>query len=136
MRDDLPEAVHTVLRRWHSGQQEALPWGEMLTVAQHLAESPLPNPDLSGKVVVLEALVSLVGEAGEDAARIIRLRFVDGLTAAATARELNLSQDVVYKRQRVAIQVIAAPWREDVALRVAHALETQGVVGTTRPRGG
>jgi 1-carboxybiuret hydrolase len=36
----------------------------------------------------------------------------------------------------IAIQVIAAPWREDVALRVAHALETQGVVGTTRPRGG
>jgi aspartyl-tRNA(Asn)/glutamyl-tRNA(Gln) amidotransferase subunit A len=36
----------------------------------------------------------------------------------------------------IAIQVIAAPWREDVALRIAHALETQGVVGTTRPRGG
>ena len=28
----------------------------------------------------------------------------------------------------IAVQIIAAPWREDVALRIAHALEAQGVV--------
>jgi aspartyl-tRNA(Asn)/glutamyl-tRNA(Gln) amidotransferase subunit A len=33
----------------------------------------------------------------------------------------------------IAVQVIAAPWREDVALRIAHALETQGVVVAPRP---
>ena len=33
----------------------------------------------------------------------------------------------------IAIQIIAAPWREDVALRVAHALEKMGVVGAPRP---
>jgi 1-carboxybiuret hydrolase len=32
-----------------------------------------------------------------------------------------------------AVQVIAAPWREDVALRIAHALEAQGVVAAPRP---
>jgi aspartyl-tRNA(Asn)/glutamyl-tRNA(Gln) amidotransferase subunit A len=31
------------------------------------------------------------------------------------------------------VQIIAAPWREDVALRVAHALEQAGVVSATRP---
>jgi hypothetical protein len=33
------------------------------------------------------------------------------------------------------VQVIAAPWREDVALRIAHALEMKGVAAVTRPRG-
>jgi Asp-tRNA(Asn)/Glu-tRNA(Gln) amidotransferase A subunit family amidase len=31
------------------------------------------------------------------------------------------------------VQVIAAPWREDVALRIAHALEKAKVVAAPRP---
>jgi AtzE family amidohydrolase len=33
----------------------------------------------------------------------------------------------------IAVQIIAAPWREDVALRVAHALEQSGVARALRP---
>jgi len=33
----------------------------------------------------------------------------------------------------IAVQIIAAPWREDVALRIAHTLEAQGVVAAPRP---
>lgn len=33
----------------------------------------------------------------------------------------------------IGVQIIAAPWREDVALRIAHALETMGVVAALRP---
>jgi 1-carboxybiuret hydrolase len=33
----------------------------------------------------------------------------------------------------IGVQIIAAPWREDVALRIAHALETQGVAIAQRP---
>ena len=33
----------------------------------------------------------------------------------------------------IAVQIIAAPWREDVGLRIAHALEVQGVVAVSRP---
>src|SRR5215211_1469285 len=35
----------------------------------------------------------------------------------------------------IGVQIIAAPWREDVALRVAHALERGGVVSAPPPRG-
>ncbi len=35
----------------------------------------------------------------------------------------------------IGVQIIAAPWREDVALRIAHALETMGVVSAPRPAG-
>jgi aspartyl-tRNA(Asn)/glutamyl-tRNA(Gln) amidotransferase subunit A len=33
----------------------------------------------------------------------------------------------------IAVQIIAAPWREDVALRIAYALEKQGVVAAPHP---
>ena len=33
----------------------------------------------------------------------------------------------------IAVQIITAPWREDVALRLAHALEVKGVVAAMRP---
>lgn len=35
----------------------------------------------------------------------------------------------------IGVQIIAAPWREDIALRVAHALERMGVVSAPPPRG-
>ncbi len=35
----------------------------------------------------------------------------------------------------IGVQVIAAPWREDIALRVASAMERAGVVSAARPRG-
>jgi len=33
----------------------------------------------------------------------------------------------------IGVQIIAAPWREDVALRLAHALEAQGIATAPRP---
>ena len=35
----------------------------------------------------------------------------------------------------IGVQIIASPWREDIALRVAHALEKMGVVSAPPPRG-
>jgi aspartyl-tRNA(Asn)/glutamyl-tRNA(Gln) amidotransferase subunit A len=35
----------------------------------------------------------------------------------------------------IGVQIIAAPWREDIALRVAYALEKMGVVAAPSPRG-
>jgi 1-carboxybiuret hydrolase len=35
----------------------------------------------------------------------------------------------------IGVQIIAAPWREDIALRVAYALERSGVVAAPPPRG-
>src|SRR3984893_1587266 len=35
----------------------------------------------------------------------------------------------------IGVQIIAAPWREDIALRVAYALQRMGVVSAPQPRG-
>ena len=40
---------------------------------------------------------------------------------------------VPLKPMPIGVQIIAAPWREDVALRIAHALEQAGVVAATQP---
>ncbi len=34
----------------------------------------------------------------------------------------------------IAVQVITAPWREDIALRIAYALEQAGVCSAPRPK--
>ncbi len=33
----------------------------------------------------------------------------------------------------IAVQIVAAPWREDVALRIAYALEGRGAVAARKP---
>jgi aspartyl-tRNA(Asn)/glutamyl-tRNA(Gln) amidotransferase subunit A len=33
----------------------------------------------------------------------------------------------------IGVQIIAAPWREDIVLRIAHALEMKGAVAAPRP---
>jgi aspartyl-tRNA(Asn)/glutamyl-tRNA(Gln) amidotransferase subunit A len=33
----------------------------------------------------------------------------------------------------IGVQIIAAPWREDVALRIAHALEQVGAAAAPKP---
>ena len=35
----------------------------------------------------------------------------------------------------IGVQIIAAPWREDIALRVAYALERAGAASAPKPRG-
>ena len=127
MRKDLLRAVHTALRRWHTGKQEELPWGEMLTVSQRLAESPMPDPDLVIKEIVLESLNSMEEQAGGEGAQILRLRFLDGYTATATANRLNLTEDVVYKRQRAAIaELTQLVWQAEVEARSIREARISG----------
>jgi aspartyl-tRNA(Asn)/glutamyl-tRNA(Gln) amidotransferase subunit A len=42
---------------------------------------------------------------------------------------------VALKPLPIGVQIIAAPWREDIALRTAYALEQMGVVAAPPPRG-
>ena len=40
---------------------------------------------------------------------------------------------VPLKPMPIGVQIIAAPWREDIPLRIAHALEQAGVVAAGKP---
>jgi hypothetical protein len=134
MREDLPLAVHTSLRKWHTGAQEELPWAQMLTVAQRLAESPVADHDLAVKQVVLDALRMLEEHAGGDVAQILRLRFLDGYTGAAAANRLNLTQDVVYKRQRAAVEALAKViWQSELEARAVVEARVVGRLEIKEP---
>lgn len=120
MREDLVGAVQTVLRRWHAGKQDRAPWDEMLSVAERLAESPVPDPDLAVKQTVLDALNAMQQHGAGEGAAILRLRYLDAYTATATANRLNLTEDVVFKRQRSALADLAQIiWQEEVEARAA-----------------
>ncbi|MEJ2210490.1 MAG: NB-ARC domain-containing protein [Anaerolineae bacterium] len=106
--EDLFQAIHTALRSWLSGSLQKEPWSDMLVVRLQTAEQPTPNLELATKKVLLDALDALEKEEGSVAGKILRLRFLDGLTAQATANRLNLTENVVYKQQRTAIEEMAA----------------------------
>ena len=43
------------------------------------------------------------------------------------------NDDFLAAAKKLGVQIIAAPWREDIALRVAYALEQMGAVEAPRP---
>jgi hypothetical protein len=108
MPPELPGAIHQALRTWHTGQQPDLPWREMYVVAQRLAQQPVPDLTLAVRETLLEGLAALDTQRGSVGAQILQSRFLDGQTARATAQCLNLTEDVVYKRQRAALGELAS----------------------------
>jgi Asp-tRNA(Asn)/Glu-tRNA(Gln) amidotransferase A subunit family amidase len=40
---------------------------------------------------------------------------------------------VMLSSMPIGVQIVAAPWREDIALRIARALEAAGAVTAPRP---
>ena len=58
-------------------------------------------------------------------------RVLEILWSAAKHRRLVVP--VPFAPLPIGVQIIAAPWREDIALRIACALEKSGVVTARRP---
>jgi hypothetical protein len=104
---ELTRAVHIALRRWHSGEIEARPWSEMLVVSKCLGDRAPAALPLAVKEILLGALAGLEQQAG-GLAELLRLRFLDGLPATATANRMNLTENVVYKQQAGALEALAA----------------------------
>ncbi len=116
---DLPGAIHDVLRGWHHAKDVSPLWRDMLLVRQRLAEQPQPNLTLAVRGLLHDALERLDEQAGDQAARILRLRFLDGRAAVETANALNLTENVVYKEQRRALEMLAQLlWQREEAARV------------------
>lgn len=129
--EELTRAVHLAFRRWHSGEIETRPWSEMLVVSQRLADRTPGALPLAVKEVLLNALADLEQQAG-GSAELLRLRFLDGLPATATANRMNLTENVVYKQQAGALEALAAAVlrterqaRAGKAARVLERLESK-----------
>jgi hypothetical protein len=118
MPAELPQMVHGVLRDWSAGELDEDAWRHMLVVAEDLAGRPLPDITLAVREIVYRLLNDLEAQSGRIGARVLRLRFFDDLTAAETANHLNLTENIVYKQQRQAIDELAALlWQAEQAAR-------------------
>lgn len=117
----LTVAVHSALSQWHNTEIEPLPWSEMVIISQQMAIQSTSDLQLIVKGVLLNALDALEEKASEKA-KILRLRFLDLLTTTATANCLNLSIDMVHKRQRAAIEDMASlVWDMELGARHQRA---------------
>jgi hypothetical protein len=115
-------AVHDALRQWHGGGSADPLWQEMLVVQRRVGEGGAAELDLAIREVLREGLDELTAQGGSEAAQILQIRFLDGMTAGATANRLNLTEDVVYKRQRTAIEELAdIVWQMEGELRAERA---------------
>ena len=73
-----------------------------------------------------DRLTAAQKETGEKDALVAMRGELDGLPVVAVP--------VPLKPMPIGVQIIAAPWREDVALRVAYALEQAGAAVAPRPK--
>jgi hypothetical protein len=120
--DDLVKAVHQALRRWYSAGLAHAPWADLWLVAQRLpthepgAERPPVDPDLDYAVrqVLLDGMAALAAHGAEDARDLLQFRFLDETPVHVVANRFNVSENVVYHRQRDAIRSLAtAIWRAE-----------------------
>jgi len=128
MSEKLAEAAHQVLRQWHTKDCNNSPWNELLIVAQRLNQQPFPNLALAVKEVLLESLQALDKQAGSSlGVRIVREHFLDRRTVTDIAIRLNLTDNVVYNKQQIAIKGLGCViWRAESKTRSVKAARIAG----------
>ncbi|MEM7028898.1 MAG: NB-ARC domain-containing protein [Chloroflexota bacterium] len=101
--DELEEKVHEALKQWHNPTQTS-PLASLFLFKQ----TQLMNDDVQWTTndILLKLLNELEAEQNQ-LGKILRLRFLDQLTAAAVANRLNLAEGTVYKYQKQAIRTLA-----------------------------
>ena len=123
MPQDFPKRVHEALRAWHNRQTRGVL--DDLFLAHQLQAVHEGTARLITNQIVADGLEQLK-QSDADAAKLLERRFLDREKAFAVANSLNLGEDVVYQRQRIAIvqlaQAIWAQETEKLALRV-HQIE-------------
>jgi hypothetical protein len=124
MPTDFPKRVHLTLRTWHDPREKrAL---DHLVLAHSVAEAQ-QNVTMRGisNQILLSGLGRLRDFEAEDY-EILQRRFPNNETAHALAFRLNLSEDVIFQRQRVAFADLAAIiWDQELEARRQQAERLQ-----------
>jgi hypothetical protein len=97
----LKKDVHKALRKWHKANTKSSPI-DYLSLFQQLKHQG-QNTRRATNQVILNALQLLEVERPEDAS-LLRKHFIDEQIVTQIANQLNISQELVYKRQRQAIE--------------------------------
>jgi hypothetical protein len=117
---DMPEhfarRVHQALRAWHARHAEDV-LTDLLLADQMMGERERASPRLISNQVLMNGLDGLK-RADEEAADLLHRRFLNRETALEVAYSRNLSEDVIFQRQRAAITELARSiWGQEMELR-------------------
>ena len=105
MPSDFTNRVHQALRAWHTqGNKDVL--SDLLLADKMRNERSGISPRLVTNRILMNGLDRLK-ETNEDASDLLYRRFLDRETALQVAHSRNLSEDVVFQRQRAAIAQLA-----------------------------
>lgn len=116
---DMPEGfakrIHRALRAWHAHHTKDV-LDDLLLAHQIRAEREVATPRLISSQILIDGLDRLK-QADEAAADLLQRRFLDQETAQAMAYRQNLSEDIIFQRQRAAIAQLARMiWDQEMKL--------------------
>lgn len=116
MPDGFAKRTHRALRAYHARHtQDVL--DDLLLARQQRTEQERVTPRLIGNHILVNGLDRLK-QVDEDAADLLQRRFLNRETAQEVAYRKNLSEDIVFQRQRAAIVRLAETiWDQEIALR-------------------
>ena len=115
MPDDFPKRVRLALRSWHS-QKPADALGNLFLTRQIEMEREGVTARFVSNQVLFNGIERL-RQNDEIAADILQSRFLNDETAQAVGFRRNLSEDVIFQRQRTAIEALAEViWNQEQTL--------------------
>jgi DNA polymerase III delta prime subunit len=117
MPNDFPKRIHEALRNWHSPKAEnAL--ADLLLARHGQGSQDTATTRLISNKILLGGIENLKQTGGEEAADLLQRRFLNQETAQEIAYKKNISEDIVFQRQRTAIfQLANLIWFQEQALR-------------------
>jgi LuxR family glucitol operon transcriptional activator len=128
MPEEFPDEVHEALKAWHRSRGG----GELerLLLARHSPEATGTAGSRSITNQILLNGLDALRTVDPDASDLLRWRFLDGETARAVGNRLNVSEDAIYQRQRVAIERLGKLiWEEELKLRLRRGRRIEGQLG-------
>ncbi len=131
MPEDFPKDVHQALRSWHDQQLKGPFDGLLLVQAMGSAGDLKIDQSLVTNEILMEGL-DHVRRINPEAVVLLQARFLSKETAREVGHRLNVKEDVVFQRQRAAIEQLAETiWAKELELRRRRA---QRIVSRLDPR--
>jgi hypothetical protein len=120
LKSDTPKSfaktIHQALRAWHARHSKDV-LTDLLLAHQISTEREGATPRLISNQILLRGLDCL-RQSDEAAADLLQRRFLNQETALEVAYRWNLSEDIVFQRQRTAIgQLAQVIWNQETELR-------------------
>src|SRR3954470_13908494 len=105
MPDDFPKRIRLALRSWHSQKPDDALGNLFLTRQIEMEREGVTTRFISNQVLLNG--IDRLRQNDEVAADILQSRFLNDKTAQAVGFRRNLSEDVIFQRQRTAIAALA-----------------------------